>query len=73
MFKSTSIDQVREADIITIISRYADLKRAGSLYECKSPFNPNEKSPSFKVNPAKNNFVCYSTQVRNGKRKLHVL
>ena len=62
MFKSTSIDQVREADIITIISRYADLKRAGSLYECKSPFNPAENSPSFKVNPAKNNFVCYSTQ-----------
>lgn len=62
MYKQTSIDQVREADIITIISRYADLKRAGSHYECKSPFNPNENSPSFKVNPAKNNFVCYSTQ-----------
>lgn len=62
MYKQSSIDQVREADIITIISRYADLKRAGSLYECKSPFNPNEKSPSFKVSPAKNNFVCYSTQ-----------
>lgn len=62
MYKQTSIDQVREADIITIISRYADLKRAGSLYECKSPFNPAENSPSFKVNPVKNNFVCYSTQ-----------
>lgn len=62
MYKQTSIDQVREADIITIVSNYADLKRAGSLYECKSPFNPNEKSPSFKVSPVKNNFVCYSTQ-----------
>ena len=62
MYKQTSIEQVREADIITIISRYADLKRAGSLYECKSPFNPNDKTPSFKVSPAKNNFVCYSTQ-----------
>jgi DNA primase len=62
MFKSTSIDQVREADIVTIVSRYADIKRAGSLYECQSPFNPNDKTPSFKVNPAKNNFVCYSTQ-----------
>ncbi|WP_324069068.1 MAG: DNA primase [Flavobacterium sp.] len=62
MYKQSSIDQVREADIITIISRYADLQRRGSLYECKSPFNPNEKSPSFKVSPAKNNFVCYSTQ-----------
>ena len=62
MYKQTSIDQVREADIISIISRYAELKRAGSLYECKSPFNPNDKTPSFKVSPAKNNFVCYSTQ-----------
>lgn len=62
MYKQTSIDQVREADIITIISRYADIKRAGSLYECQSPFNPNDKTPSFKVSPAKNNFVCYSTQ-----------
>jgi DNA primase catalytic core len=62
MYKQSSIDQVREADIISIISRYAELKRAGSLYECKSPFNPNDKTPSFKVSPAKNNFVCYSTQ-----------
>jgi DNA primase len=62
MYKQSSIDQVREADIVVIVSNYAELKRAGSLYECKSPFNPNEKSPSFKVSPAKNNFVCYSTQ-----------
>lgn len=62
MYKPNSIDQVRDADIVAIISRYADLKRAGSLYECQSPFNPNDKTPSFKVSPAKNNFVCYSTQ-----------
>jgi DNA primase len=62
MIKQNSIDQVRDADIVAIISRYAELKRAGSLYECKSPFNPNDKTPSFKVSPAKNNFVCYSTQ-----------
>jgi DNA primase catalytic core len=62
MYKQSSIDQVREADIVAVVSRYAELKRAGSLYECKSPFNPNDKTPSFKVSPVKNNFVCYSTQ-----------
>ncbi|MES2813228.1 MAG: DNA primase [Bacteroidota bacterium] len=62
MYKESTINLVREADITKVIGNYADLKRAGSLYECKSPLNPNEKSPSFKVSPAKNNFVCYSTQ-----------
>ena len=62
MYKESSIDQVRDADIITIVSKYAEVKRAGSMFECRSPFNPNEKSPSFKISPSKNNFVCYSTQ-----------
>jgi DNA primase len=62
MYKESSINLVREADITKIISNYADLKRAGSLYECTSPFNPSDKTPSFKVSPVKNNFVCYSTQ-----------
>lgn len=64
MIKTSTIDQVREADITLIISNYVQLKRkrAGSFYECKSPFNADDKTPSFKVSPAKNNFVCYSTQ-----------
>lgn len=32
------------------------------MFEATSPFNPNDRTPSFKVSPAKNNFVCYSTQ-----------
>ncbi|UOX32396.1 DNA primase [Flavobacterium sediminilitoris] len=62
MYKQESIDRIREADIHTIISNYAVLKKSGSLWECKSPFNPEERSPSFKVSTVKNNFVCYSTQ-----------
>lgn len=62
MYKESSIDLVREADIVQIVNHYQQLKRAGSLYECTSPLNPNDKTPSFKVSPAKNNFVCYSTQ-----------
>lgn len=62
MYKESTIDHVRNADIVTVVNHYCELKRAGSLYEAKSPFNPNDKTPSFKVSPAKNNFVCYSTQ-----------
>lgn len=62
MYKESSINLVREADIVQIINHYVPLKRAGSLFEANSPFNPNDKTPSFKVSPAKNNFVCYSTQ-----------
>lgn len=60
MIKETSIELVREADIVQIIGRYCDLKKAGSLFECRSPFS-EDKTASFKVNPAKNNWVCYSS------------
>jgi len=62
MYKESTIDHVRNADIVTVVMHYCELKRAGSLFEAKSPFNPNDKTPSFKVSPVKNNFVCYSTQ-----------
>ena len=62
MYKESSVQAVREADIVSIISHYCpDLKRAGSMYECRSPFS-EDKTASFKVSPAKNNFVCYSSQ-----------
>nr|WP_322625671.1 DNA primase [uncultured Flavobacterium sp.] len=61
MFTESSIDRVREADIVQVIGRFVPLKKAGSIYEAKSPFS-SDKTPSFKVNPTKNNWVCYSTQ-----------
>lgn len=61
MYTESSIQAVREADIVEIISNYVELKRAGSMYECRSPFT-DERTASFKVNPSKNNFVCYSSQ-----------
>lgn len=60
MIKEYCIDNVREADVVQVIGHYCDLKRAGSLYECRSPFS-EDKTASFKVNPTKNNWVCYST------------
>lgn len=60
IIKDTSIDQVREADIYDIISHYAQLKKSGSSWVCNSPLT-SEKTPSFHVNPVKNNWVCYSS------------
>jgi len=60
MYVESSLDKVRDADIVTIVNHYTPLKRAGSLYECKSPFS-EDNTPSFKVSPAKNNWVCYSS------------
>ncbi|MDM1441888.1 DNA primase [Myroides odoratimimus] len=60
IIKDTSIDQVREADIYDIISHYTQLKKSGSSWVCNSPLI-NEKTPSFHVNPVKNNWVCYSS------------
>jgi len=62
MYTESSIQQIRDIAIDQIVGKYATVKRSGRLFECISPFNPNEKTPSFKMDPAKNNFVCYSTQ-----------
>ena len=60
MYTENSIDNVRNADIVTVISHYEDLKRAGSLYECSSPF-ADDRTPSFKVKPSTNRWTCYAT------------
>lgn len=60
MIKETTIDQVREADIIKVIGSYCELKKAGSNYTCRSPFT-EDKTASFMVNPVKNTWFCYSS------------
>ncbi|WP_444671259.1 DNA primase [Flavobacterium columnare] len=61
-YTESSIDDVRNVDIDKIVSRYCELKGSGYLLTGKSPFNVNDRTPSFTVNKTKNNFVCYSTQ-----------
>lgn len=60
MIKETTIDHVREADIVKVIGSYCDLKKAGSNYNCRSPFT-EDKTASFMVNPVKNTWFCYSS------------
>lgn len=61
MYTQASIDNVRQADIVSVIQHYCpDLKKKGASYFCKSPFK-DEKTASFNVNNVKNNWVDYAT------------
>ena len=61
-YRSSSIDRVREADIVKTIGEFTELKKEGSVYKCCSPFS-NEKTPSFVVSPVKQIFKCFSTSL----------
>src|SRR5690606_16067461 len=47
-------------------------KKAGSMFECRSPFS-EDKTASFKVSPAKNNWVCYSSDKKGDGIKFVML
>lgn len=59
-YTPTSVDRVREADIVKTINNFKELKKVASNYKCCSPFS-DEKTPSFTVSPVKQIFKCFST------------
>lgn len=50
------------ADIVELVSRYLQLRRAGTSWKACCPFH-NEKTPSFHVNPARQTFHCFGCGV----------
>ncbi|HLL54540.1 MAG TPA: DNA primase [Myxococcaceae bacterium] len=62
MIPEHKIEEVRErVDIVALISRYVELKKAGRSYKGRCPFH-QEKSPSFHVTPEMRRFKCFGCQ-----------
>ncbi len=51
-------DLVARADIVEVVGRRVELKKAGREYKACCPFH-DEKTPSFYVNPAKGFYHCF--------------
>ncbi len=62
-FPQAFIDEVRSAaDIVTVISDYVSLRKAGTSYKGLCPFH-GEKTPSFNVNRDRGFFHCFGCGV----------
>lgn len=56
---STQIEQIKEKlSIVDVVSSYIKLERSGIYFKAKCPFH-NERTPSFMVSPARNNYHCF--------------
>ena len=60
MIDDRTIESILErVDIVDVVRRYVpDLRQKGANYECCCPFH-KERTPSFKVNKARNTWHCF--------------
>lgn len=59
LIKNDDINQIKDkANIIDVVSRHVQLKKAGRTYKGLCPFH-KEKSPSFTVDPVKQLYHCF--------------
>ena len=62
-YPQTLLDDIRAAvDIVDLVSRFVNLRKAGSHWKGLCPFHA-EKTPSFTVNPQKGIFHCFGCGV----------
>jgi DNA primase len=62
-YSQALLDDIRAAvDIVDLVSRFVNLRKAGSHWKGLCPFH-GEKTPSFTVNPQKNIFHCFGCGV----------
>jgi DNA primase len=54
-------DLLNRVDLVEVVGRYVQLKKAGANYAGLCPFH-NEKTPSFTVSPAKQFYHCFGCQ-----------
>src|SRR5512145_1463502 len=55
-------DLLNRVDIVDVVQRYVQLRKAGASYVGLCPFH-NEKTPSFSVSPAKQFYHCFGCGV----------
>ncbi len=60
---SQSVEHVRQSvDMVEVVSRYTDLRKAGARYTGLCPFH-DERTPSFSVDPALKVYHCFGCGV----------
>lgn len=60
----SSVDQIKsKIDIVTLVSSYMKLEKAGGNYKGRCPFH-NEKTPSFFVSPDRGSYYCFGCQAK---------